>query len=210
MVGLTNYHAILFFDKSVDWLLIQSSWGKGIVDIRPFNSNRAGYVAKYSVKQMEFDYCGRTPPFHLQSKGLGECFLNGKSFQSLNYSRYWKNLSGHSVKLPRYYLDKLGTTRKTFVLNYSFGSFKRSYSVHSSGYRYSNELAYVNFVRHDKLAFLSSGVTPSLFEQNRIKRQQMLEHNLISLNLKSYYYEQSSYESRTFNFLHEGEVQRKS
>lgn len=130
--GRPHYHAILFFSKSVDWRIIQDSWNKGIVDIREFTSARAGYVAKYSVKQMELDYGGRTRPFHLQSKGLGKCFLEGKSMKSLANNFYYQNLSGYNVKLPRYYLDKLGTVRNTYFKGSVFGStLKRTVTSHS-------------------------------------------------------------------------------
>ena len=71
--GRPHFHAILFFSRPIDWRYIQSSWNKGIVDIREFSSARAGYVAKYSVKQLELDYEGRPRPFHMQSQGLGKC-----------------------------------------------------------------------------------------------------------------------------------------
>lgn len=102
-----HYHLILAFSRSVPFKIIQSSWSRGIVDISPFTLARAGYVAKYSQKQFGLSYGGLLPPFRLCSKGLGKSFLVGKDARSLGYSNRFRNLSGRSVVLHRYYIDKL-------------------------------------------------------------------------------------------------------
>lgn len=148
--GRPHYHAILFFSKSIDWRIIQDSWNKGIVDIREFSSARAGYVAKYSVKQMELDYGGRTRPFHLQSQGLGKCFLNGKSIKDLSNSMYFSNLSGFKVKLPRYYLDKLGSTRVFYSKAHLSprGFIGKSETFHSFDYERLVETSRLRFLKN--------------------------------------------------------------
>ena len=52
LYGRKHLHAILYFDKFVDFKPISDCWTFGIVDIAPFSPARAGYVAKYSVKQI--------------------------------------------------------------------------------------------------------------------------------------------------------------
>lgn len=102
-----HYHLILTFRQSVDWSLIQSSWSRGIVDIAQFTPARAGYVAKYSMKQFGISYKGLIPPFRLCSKGLGKFFLRFHSGSSIGYASSFMNITGHVVPLHRYYIDKL-------------------------------------------------------------------------------------------------------
>lgn len=111
-----HYHLILTFTRSIDWKIIEQSWGKGIVDIAPFTPARAGYVAKYSLKQYGINYKGLRPPFRLCSKGLGKYFLVGRNARSLGYSNRFGNISGRDTVLHRYYIDKL------------YPHYKRSYS----------------------------------------------------------------------------------
>lgn len=185
-----HYHAIMMFSKPIDWTLIQSAWNKGIVDIRSFSSARAGYVAKYSVKQLELDYEGRERPFHLQSKGLGDCFLVGKSFATLNYSIYWRNLSGRRIKLPRYYIDKLGTWRTTQKWKDDDGNvFTRSRTYHNRYYLRMKEKSYNDFIEKDSINRSRFGNTASSYDLWLYHKADKLEHELINLSKKSSYYE---------------------
>lgn len=111
-----HYHLILTFDRSVPWQIVQRSWSRGIVDIAPFTPARAGYVAKYSLKQYGLNYFGLQPPFRLCSKGLGKYFLIGRRPSSFGYDGRFRNLSGRLAPLSRYYRDKL------------FPHYKRTYS----------------------------------------------------------------------------------
>lgn len=195
--GRPHFHCILMFTKSVDWRIIQKSWSKGIVDIREFTPARAGYVAKYSVKDLSLDYAGRPAPFHLQSKGLGSAFLKVRSsFASLQYNTYFANSSGRKVKLPRYYLDKLGITRKYYDYEVEGVKFRRSSSYHSFSYDYTNELARINFLNRESMALSLSGLSYSEFLQQRSMESQKLEHELENLYRKtSSYYVLSRLES---------------
>lgn len=190
--GRPHYHGILMFNKSVDWKLIQSSWNKGIVDIREFTSARAGYVAKYSVKQLDLDYVGRTRPFHLQSKGLGSCFLDGKTLKSLRYNMYYRNLSGRKVKLPRYYLDKLGTSRRYYVHTYAFGSFKRSVSSHSFSYERAVASAQFRYFENKQVQMSRLGFNDEyLYDEYLRSNHEHLEQILKARTFKDYYHEKS-------------------
>lgn len=196
--GRPHYHAILFFSHSVDWKIIQSSWNKGIVDIRSFTSARAGYVAKYTVKDINLDYAGRTAPFHLQSQGLGKCFLDmHNSFDSLNFNTYYRNLSGRKVKLPRYYIDKLGTTRSyTQIKNLDGSISKRSHSYHSFGYYYSNEYAFNRYLEKESIEMAKFGNTADSYYLYQRERAVKLEHELIQNNFnRSSYYVRTRFES---------------
>ena len=192
--GRPHYHLILMFTKSLDWTIIQKSWSKGIVDIREFTSARAGYVAKYSVKDLSLDYAGRTAPFHLQSKGLGAAFLKVKSsFSSLQFNTYYSNVSGRKVKLPRYYLDKIGTKR-TYT---KVGDSRKSHTFHTFSYLYTNEMARFRFDDRLRLEVAASGLSESEFMLKRIAESNKLESELNSLYRKtSSYYVLSRLESR--------------
>lgn len=103
-----HYHAILYFDTYVGFEPILKAWPFGIVDIAPFLPARAGYVAKYSVKQLGDDSSYRQEPFLLLSNSLGQYFLQKHGdFIRKNYIAVWYNLSGYPVVIPRYYIDKL-------------------------------------------------------------------------------------------------------
>lgn len=179
--GRPHYHALLFLSDSVDWSLIQRAWNKGIVDIRPFSSARAGYVAKYSVKQNNLDYEGRLPTFHLQSNGLGECFLAGKSLDTLNGSLYWRNLSGRRVKLPRYYLEKLGYERKRFRWKTADGLvITKSFSHKTPAMHYLSLRIRSEFYKQDAVRRSLFGNTARSYDvwlaDNTVRMEQVLEN----------------------------------
>lgn len=196
--GRPHFHAILFLSRPVDWTIIQSSWGKGIVDIRPFTPARAGYVAKYSVKQLELDYEGRPRPFHMQSQGLGACFLEGKSFHTLKYNTYFRNSSGRKVKLPRYYLDKLGTTRNYYRIKDMEGNVSSvSFTHHSFWYDLSSELGRLRHLEKEAVEMTKNNFTYPAWLVFQNERSQKLEHELLKLQKQSSYYVKTDYESRT-------------
>lgn len=188
-----HYHLILAFNKSVPFKIIQSSWSRGIVDIAPFTLARAGYVAKYSQKQFGISYEGLRPPFRLCSKGLGKYFLVGKDARSLGYSNRFRNLSGRSVILHRYYIDKLygHFDYKYKVIDSPFGEVRLSfrYNVSSparanylllSEKRYNEYVASKSFAHYGGyLGFVkdsSIGVYNSLLYQSfRLTEKQLLK-----------------------------------
>lgn len=179
--GRPHYHALLFFSKCIDWTLIQKSWNKGIVDIRPFSSARAGYVAKYSVKQIGLDYEGREPPFHMQSNGLGKCFLDGKSLETLRYKLYWRNLSGRSVKLPRYYLENLAVTRVRYRFKDDDGNvYTKSFSHPTLGKFISQAISRNEFLKRDSLERAKFGNTYKSYDLWKYENSINLEYTLQS------------------------------
>lgn len=202
--GRPHFHCILYLKRSIDWKLIQSSWSKGIVDIREFTPARAGYVAKYSVKQLELDYEGRPRPFHMQSRGLGKCWLDSCSItiEGLNYNGYFANLSGRKVKLPRYYLDKLipkeykvrkdalGNVHRTSVL---FGSSNPHHFVNSLRFSAYSEQ---RFLENERTSVALSGSTFSSFWLSQRQNADFLEQQLLKLQKKSSYYVKTDYELR--------------
>lgn len=170
---------MLFLSKSIDWLLIQNSWKKGIVDIRPFSSARAGYVAKYSVKQKDLDYENRLPTFHMQSNGLGACFLEGKSLETLNNNLYWRNLSGRSVKLPRYYLEKLGYTRSRFRWKDDDGNvYTKSFSHKIQGMYMLGLKVRSDFLKRDAIEREKIGSSVRSYDVYLAEKQISLEQTL--------------------------------
>lgn len=110
LFGRKHYHALLFFDKFVSYDVIARAWTFGIVDISPFTSARAGYVAKYSVKQIgtTVDDLHKVQPFLLISNSVGFYFLDKHGdFCRHNYITSWLNLSGYPVPLPRVFMERL-------------------------------------------------------------------------------------------------------
>lgn len=110
LYGRKHYHAILYFDKYIDFKVVSDCWTFGLVDIAPFSLARAGYVAKYSVKQIgsrdEIDH--RQMPFLLVSNSLGFYFLDlYGDFCRREYVSSWPNLSGFPVSLPRVFMERL-------------------------------------------------------------------------------------------------------
>lgn len=179
--GRAHYHAILFFEKPVDWRIIQKAWGKGIVDILPFLPARAGYVAKYSMKQQGQFYDGKQPPFRLVSNGMGKCWLKGKTIQGLDYNGYFRNLSGYKIKLPRYYMDALTTVRNRWRTEYYVNGEKfvkyqsLSYKL-AGGLRYQ-KLAEQNFWKRDELNRIKYGNNADItYDQWLVARNAQLEH----------------------------------
>lgn len=119
--GRPHFHICLFpQDGVIDWSDVNDAWSLqdkygnkisyGLCNIKPFIPARGAYVAKYSMKQFGLDYSGRTLPFALMSKHLGEKFVsvNKKDFVR-NHTLMTQNLSGRRVRLSRYYRDKIFT-----------------------------------------------------------------------------------------------------
>lgn len=110
LYGRKHYHAILYFDKYIDFKVVSDCWTFGIVDIAPFTLARAGYVAKYSVKQIgsRDDQDHSIMPFLLVSNSLGFYFLDKYGdFCRREYVSSWPNLSGFPVSLPRVFMERL-------------------------------------------------------------------------------------------------------
>lgn len=121
-----HYHAIVFglspYDEK-DQEYIINAWQHRCEDwqfdrsrgkkraIQPVCSEDIGYVTGYVQKKLSGEmgkeaYGDKTPPFSLQSKGLGlEFALQNADRLRTNGFTY---MNGHKICLPRYYRDKLG------------------------------------------------------------------------------------------------------
>lgn len=147
--GRAHYHSILCFSDFVDYQPISDAWSKGIVDISPFTTRRGGYVAKYSVKQLGFDYSGhKQMPFLLVSNGFGFYFLRKYGdFCRKNFVGYWQNSSGAVVSLPRVFMERLFPPhdKLRFERSLSSPAAKSYYDVFASGidrYRLIRRVSY--------------------------------------------------------------------
>lgn len=108
LYGRAHYHCLLYFSDFIDYSFIKDSWPFGIVDIAPFLSARAGYVAKYSVKQIGDDSQHIQEPFILISRDVGFYFLElHGDYCRKNYVATWENFSGYPVYLPRIFTERL-------------------------------------------------------------------------------------------------------
>lgn len=178
--GRAHYHAILFFSSSVDWSIIQKAWGKGIVDILPFLPARAGYVAKYSMKQIGQMYDGKQPPFRLVSNGIGMCFIKGKSIADFHYCGFYRNLSGYRIKLPRYYLDKLTSDRNRWRSVSYFNGEKivsnRSHTIPTMEGVIFSRKSLLDYYKRDDICRAKFGDYSGSYDQWLIARQMQLEH----------------------------------
>lgn len=122
--GRPHYHICLFPQNGVlDWSLINNAWSfqdkhgnkisYGLCNIKPFIPARGAYVAKYSMKQFGFDYGDSVPPFALMSKHLGEKYVSIVKSDFVTHDNLMTvNLSGRSVRLSRYYRDKIFPAEK--------------------------------------------------------------------------------------------------
>jgi hypothetical protein len=112
-----HYHAIVFGlgNSENEKELVLKSWQyRGFVYHGTVTHASARYVANYVHKNYidEYDYDGRTPPFQLQSKGIGKEFAyDNKDLIERNLSL---TIGGKPVGLPRYYRIKLGIESERF------------------------------------------------------------------------------------------------
>lgn len=103
-----HYHAIVFgLNRVHDKETVEDTWPYGHVYMGTVTADSIKYVAGYVHKKYsaQYEYPGKTPPFQLQSQGLGLEF-------AMQYKdRFTKDLSttikGTRVGLPRYYIKKL-------------------------------------------------------------------------------------------------------
>lgn len=96
--------------------LIEKIWTYGNNFIGQVNIKTCRYVANYVLKKYVgnrvSEYHGRTPPFQLQSKGLGKKYAEENS--DLIRDRLNVYLYGKPSGLPRYYRKVLGITADDF------------------------------------------------------------------------------------------------
>jgi len=106
-----HYHGIFFGVSPLDREIVEGAWGMGRIHIGTVTQESINYVTKYINKVLSGPmalevYGGRLPPFSRMSKGLGLPWLKA------NWDFVLQNgglrSSGKLVRLPRYYLKKIG------------------------------------------------------------------------------------------------------
>lgn len=104
--GRCHYHAIIFGIGEESELILRKAWPFGFISLGYVEHDSIQYVAgyvqkKYSGELAKETYGDKTPPFHLQSKGLG------KEWALKNKERISQQLTvtdgGIKMGLPRYY-----------------------------------------------------------------------------------------------------------
>ena len=114
--GRPHYHFILFYSGSLSPESIESfikqRWPDGNVQIdSPVSAGRAKYCAKYSMKQVGFDYGDVIPPFSRMSRrpGIGKNFLDQLNFDRFRKLDQWHvhDYQGTPYPLPRYYKERI-------------------------------------------------------------------------------------------------------
>lgn len=111
-----HYHFILFYNGNSDDEHIKASisnrWTYGFcqVDVG-ISDRRAKYCAKYSMKQIGFDYQDAIPPFARMSRrpGIGRQFLDQFPTDKLRKHNQWfvNDYKGTPYNLPRYYKERI-------------------------------------------------------------------------------------------------------
>lgn len=110
--GRCHFHAIIFADNPISDSDFSSTWRYGFVKVKPFCSNRAAYVVKYSQKSLWYDIPDDfQAPCSLCSKNLGKCYLTPSVYRYFKSTQHTEcyTLNGTKIPLPRYYYDKLFT-----------------------------------------------------------------------------------------------------
>lgn len=110
-----HYHAIIFGLAPLlgDQALIERAWPHGNVFTGSVTYNSARYVAGYIGKKKygelaEKEYGDRKPPFQIQSRGIGERFLQDNKERILEDLEL--TLYGKQCGIPRYYKKLLTET----------------------------------------------------------------------------------------------------
>lgn len=116
-----HYHIILF---SPDLQLVEETWKKGHIDIRPITAGRVGYTCKYldKIQQIpKFERDDRLKEFNLMSKGLGANYLTPemiKWHKADLLKRMYITLDDHQkIAMPRYYKNKIYTDWQLLKIN---------------------------------------------------------------------------------------------
>lgn len=111
-----HYHLCFFYngDLTHDQLsdIIQYRWTHGFIDYEEdITPGRAKYCAKYSMKQIGFDYGSARTPFARMSRrpGIGKQFLDHIDFNLFRERDVWfvHDLQGTPYSLPRYYKERI-------------------------------------------------------------------------------------------------------
>lgn len=104
-----HYHAIIFGLSPKDRDLFSREWTFGFNTVGSVTYDSCRYVAGYVQKKLygkdASKYEGRTPPFMVNSNGIGERFIQ-ENYQRLRTDKY-VTISGVKLGLPKYYRSKL-------------------------------------------------------------------------------------------------------
>lgn len=113
--GRPHYH-ILFYGLGQlldDRQIIESNWHDGLVHIGAVEHDSIQYVSGYIQKKLtgpmgieNYAATNRTPPFQLQSQGLGLSYV--EKFGDDVKRDLEIRMNGKNVGIPRYYRKKLG------------------------------------------------------------------------------------------------------
>lgn len=111
-----HYHFVLFTNDNLSLAEIEEfivkRWPDGFVKVEsPVSAGRAKYCAKYSMKQVGFDYQDVVPPFARMSRrpGIGKQFLDSINVDRFRQLQQWHvhDYQGTPYTLPRYYKERI-------------------------------------------------------------------------------------------------------
>lgn len=112
--GRPHYHAIIFNMSQLDKTIIENAWSDGQIHIGTVTIQSARYVTDYIHKDDRSEtYGGRTPPFSLMSKRLGQQFVLDNEAQARQQLKFTMN--GQDVGFPKYYKKILDMDPELFV-----------------------------------------------------------------------------------------------
>lgn len=111
-----HYHIAFFFDDDISTEFftkrLKSYWTFGFCDVvEGLTPGRAKYIAKYSMKQIGFDYQDCEPPFAFMSRrpGIGKAILNDLPIDDLRKLDQWVlyDEQGTPYPIPRLFKDRI-------------------------------------------------------------------------------------------------------
>lgn len=164
-----HYHAIMYnlpINFFNDFEILQGIWQNGFIDIQPPKEGAFVYVTKYVMKNTfkakegivdtetgEIIVDDREKEFSLMSKNLGANFLTPQMIKYLkDRLQSYVNLYGYRVALPRYYRDKIFTTREKKIMSDAAAEAREANFIEyfNSDYRQLNEVIKDKIRKHQK------------------------------------------------------------
>jgi len=102
-----HYHSIMMNLHPTTLPRLETTWGKGFVDIGSVSEASIHYVTKYVVNRYG-DYSSKAKPFALISQGIGKNYSDANAaWHKTDVPRNFAMQDGFKVKLPRYYAEKI-------------------------------------------------------------------------------------------------------
>lgn len=117
--GRPHYHAIIFGVSVSEKRIIEKVWPFGFVKLENVNQKTCRYVTKYITKaplgRSRYDKYmeTRTPPFALQSRGIGLRYVEDNKRELSNRGLPYH---GRQTCMPRYYINKLKEAGMPYLL----------------------------------------------------------------------------------------------